>query len=160
MEIAADRWLANQLLAPAHSSLQALADTSAGLKIGEAVATDPGASVHIKIDVGSQDVAHKAVVGYISGSGSFTGPTKGQGMDRQVILVSANYDGLGVGLHGSLYAGASGVATLLELARALKGGAYQPKKTGRQYPYSAIGMAPIKMRTPPRTTLTPSIRKS
>jgi Zn-dependent M28 family amino/carboxypeptidase len=124
---------ADQLLAPAHSSLQEMADTSAGLKTGEAVVTDPGASVYVKIDVKSEDVAHKAVVGYIPGSGSFTGPTKGQGMDRQVILVSANYDGLGMGMDGSLYAGAndnaSGVATLLELARALKGGAYQPKKT-------------------------------
>lgn len=124
---------ADQLLAPAHSSMQALAQTSARLKIGEAVITEPGASVHVKIDVKSQDLAHKAIVGYIPGSGSFTGPTKGQGMDRQVILVSANYDGLGAGLDGSLYAGAndnaSGVATLLELARVLKAGAYQPKKT-------------------------------
>jgi ABC-type dipeptide/oligopeptide/nickel transport system permease subunit len=124
---------ADQLLAPANSSVQALAQTSAGLKMGEAVVTGPGASVHVKIDVRSQDLAHNAVVGYIPGSGSFTGPTKGQGMDRQVILVSANYDGLGIGLDGSLYAGAndnaSGVATLLELARALKAGAYQPKKT-------------------------------
>ncbi len=124
---------ADRLLAPAHSSMQALADTSAGLKTGEAVITDPGASVHVKIEVRPQDVAHKAIVGYIPGSGSFTGPTKGQGMDRQVILVSANYDGLGMGMDGSLYAGAndnaSGVAMLLELARALKGGVYQPKKT-------------------------------
>ncbi len=125
--------VADQLLAPAHSSVQELANTSARLKTGEAVVTDPGSTVHIEIDVNQADVPHKSVVGYIAGSGSFTGATKGQGMDRQVILVSANYDGLGMGLDGSLFAGAndnaSGVSTLLELARVLKQGGYQPKKT-------------------------------
>jgi ABC-type dipeptide/oligopeptide/nickel transport system permease subunit len=125
--------VANQLLAPAHSSVEQLANTSAQLGTSEAVLTAPGATVQLEIDVNQEDVPHKAVVGYIAGSGSFTGPTKGQGMDRQVILVSAHYDGLGTGLDGTLFAGAndnaSGVGTLLELARALKQGGYQPKKT-------------------------------
>jgi hypothetical protein len=48
-------------------------------------------------------------------------------------MVSAYYDGLGVGPDGTLYPGAndngSGVATMLELARVLKQGPYQPKRT-------------------------------
>ena len=55
------------------------------------------------------------------------------GMDSEVVMVSAYYDGLGVGPDGTLYPGAndnaSGVATLLELARALKDSPYRPNKT-------------------------------
>jgi len=54
-------------------------------------------------------------------------------LDSQVIIVSAYYDGLGVGPDGTLYPGAndnaSGVATMLEIARLLKEGEYEPKKT-------------------------------
>ena len=54
-------------------------------------------------------------------------------MDSQVIMVSAYYDGLGVGPDGTFYPGAndnaSGVAALLELARLLKESPYQPKRT-------------------------------
>jgi len=54
-------------------------------------------------------------------------------MDSQVIVVSAYYDGLGVGPDGRLYPGAndnaSGVAAMLEIARVLKEGGFQPKKT-------------------------------
>jgi len=55
------------------------------------------------------------------------------GMDDEVILVSAYYDGLGVGPDGVPYQGAndnlSAVATMLELARVLKEGPYTPDKT-------------------------------
>jgi Zn-dependent M28 family amino/carboxypeptidase len=48
-------------------------------------------------------------------------------------MVSAYYDGLGMGPEGMLYPGAndnaSGVALLLELARLMKGSVYQPEKT-------------------------------
>ena len=54
-------------------------------------------------------------------------------MDSQVILISAYYDGLGVGPDGTVYPGAndnaSGVASMLEMARALKASPYAPKKT-------------------------------
>jgi hypothetical protein len=54
-------------------------------------------------------------------------------MDSQVSMVSAYYDGLGVGPDGTFYPGAndnaSGVATLLELARLMKESPYQPKRT-------------------------------
>jgi Zn-dependent M28 family amino/carboxypeptidase len=48
-------------------------------------------------------------------------------------MVHAYYDGLGVGPDGTFYPGAndnaSGVAAMLEMARVLNQGSYQPKKT-------------------------------
>jgi len=50
-----------------------------------------------------------------------------------VIIVSAYYDGVGTDLAGTVYPGAndnaSGVGTMLELARLLKESPYQPDKT-------------------------------
>ena len=67
------------------------------------------------------------VIGVIPGQGHF------MGMEEQVIIVSAYYDGLGVDPIGRLYPGAndnaSGVAMMLELARLLKESSYQPDKT-------------------------------
>ena len=55
------------------------------------------------------------------------------GTESQVIIVSAYYDGLGTGPDGTLYPGAndnaSGVATLLELARLMSSSIYKPEKT-------------------------------
>ncbi len=73
-------------------------------------------------------------MGYIAGSGaSQPGGSAGFSADQQVIVVSAYYDGLGVGPDGKVYPGAndnaSGVATMLEIARAIKNGPYPPEKT-------------------------------
>jgi ABC-type dipeptide/oligopeptide/nickel transport system permease subunit/ABC-type lipoprotein export system ATPase subunit len=55
------------------------------------------------------------------------------GMDREMVILLANYDGLGRDLDGTLYPGAnknaSGVAVLLETARLLKQADYQPYRT-------------------------------
>jgi aminopeptidase YwaD len=55
------------------------------------------------------------------------------GRDNEVIIISAYYDGLGIGPDGTLYPGAndnaSGIATLLEMARLLKASAYRPDRT-------------------------------
>jgi hypothetical protein len=54
-------------------------------------------------------------------------------LQNQVIIVSAYYDGLGVGPDGQVYPGAndnaSGIAVMLELARLMKASAYKPEKT-------------------------------
>jgi Zn-dependent M28 family amino/carboxypeptidase len=54
-------------------------------------------------------------------------------MDDDVIIVSASYDGLGVGPDGIHYPGAndnlSAVGVMLEMARVLKEGPYKPDKT-------------------------------
>lgn len=127
---------AEQLLATTGTSLTELRQRRAGLAEGEVVATPPGASVHLQIlftPSSARDDELHAVVGMLPGTGSDTGAGPGQGMDRQVILVVAYYDGLGVGPDGVLYPGAndnaSGVAVMLEVARALVDGPFQPKKT-------------------------------
>jgi Peptidase family M28 len=121
---------ADRLLETAGSSLNGITTLDTELKPGEARLTDPGATVHMSIR-GTQteglDEKCYNVIGYISGTG-------GQpGLDSQVIIVSAYYDGLGMTPDGTLYPGAndnaSGVAEMLEMARVMKRGGYQPKKT-------------------------------
>jgi len=73
------------------------------------------------------------VIGFIPGTGAAMGAGRGMGLDNQVIMVSAYYDGLGIGPDGTFYPGAndngSGVATMLEMARVLKEAPYPPKRT-------------------------------
>jgi len=73
------------------------------------------------------------VIGFIPGIGAQMASEAGGGLDSQVIMVHAYYDGLGVGPDGTLYPGAndnaSGVAAMLEMARVLRHGSYQSKKT-------------------------------
>jgi hypothetical protein len=128
--------VAERLLTTAGSNLAELEDLSDGLKPGEVALTGTGATVRLETIVTmSEDLSEKyyTVVGFIPGTGSHTGPALGMGLDSQVIMVSAYYDGLGVGPDGTLYPGAndnaSGVATMLELARVLKEAPYQPKRT-------------------------------
>ena len=70
--------------------------------------------------------AYIDVIGYIPGHDALGG------LDSHVIIVSAYYDGLGVGPDGVLYPGAndnaSGVAAMLEIARAMQE-TIQPRKT-------------------------------
>lgn len=125
---------ADRLLATAGSSLAELDRQAAALGAGEAAATAPGATVRMSILTEEpEDEAYYHIIGFIPGTGAEMGPRQGMGLDHYVIMVSAYYDGLGVGPDGTLYPGAndnaSGVAVMLELARALKASPIQPKKT-------------------------------
>jgi peptide/nickel transport system permease protein len=126
---------ADALLAPAGESVAGLSDLAASLQPGEVGLTEPAASVTISIPVYENQPPdeHYNVIGYIPGSGAQTRLPTGESLDSQVIVVSAYYDGLGVGPDGTLYPGAndnaSGVATMLEIARLLKEGNFEPKKT-------------------------------
>jgi hypothetical protein len=78
----------------------------------------------------SEDYLHESyinVMGVIPGQGAL------MGLDSQVIVVSAYYDGVGIDPAGTVYPGAndnaSGVAMMLELARLMKESVYQPDKT-------------------------------
>jgi ABC-type dipeptide/oligopeptide/nickel transport system permease component len=122
--------VADQLLATAGSSLADLDRRSSQMGLGEAEATAPGAQIMLDIPVVEGEALEEEytwVIGYIPGEGAQ------MGMDSNVILVSAYYDGLGTSPDGTLYPGAndnlSGVATMLELARVLKEGPYAPDKT-------------------------------
>jgi hypothetical protein len=67
------------------------------------------------------------VIGFLPGTGAETG------LDSQVVMVSAYYDGTGVAPDGAFYPGAndnaSGVAVLLEMARILHASPFAPERT-------------------------------
>jgi ABC-type dipeptide/oligopeptide/nickel transport system permease subunit len=126
--------VAGRLLATAGSSLADLERMGAGLPPGQIAMTNPGATVHLQAAVADDmDGQYFNVIGFVPGTGSFTASRQGAGMDSQAIIVSAYYDGLGVGPDGTLYPGAndnaSGVAAMLEMARLLNHSPYQPKRT-------------------------------
>jgi peptide/nickel transport system permease protein len=122
--------LADRLLAGTGQSWESLRQAAEGLGPGEVVVTGPGAEVELGLHVvmgESLEEKYYNVIGYIAGQGSDVG------MDDDVIIVSAYYDGLGLGPEGSLFPGAndnlSAVGVMLELARVLKEGPYAPDKT-------------------------------
>ena len=129
--------VAERLLATAGSSLAGLYDLGVGLQPGEVALMRADASVRLATAVTQTDDATSEkcynVIGFIPGAGAQMESGLGRGLDSQVILVHAYYDGLGIGPDGTFYAGAndnaSGVATMLEMARVLNQGAYQPDKT-------------------------------
>jgi hypothetical protein len=129
--------VAERLLSTAGSGLAQLEEMAAGLQPGEVALTGTGATVRLETvvtmseDLTSEKYYH--VIGFIPGTGAAMGAGRGMGLDNQVIMVSAYYDGLGVGPDGTLYPGAndngSGVAAMLEMARVLKEGPYPPRRT-------------------------------
>lgn len=127
--------LADRLLNTAGSSLTALDEMRNKVQANQLATTRSGVKVSIWFPFDGIDLSETCqnVIGHIPGSGAQMGERMGAGLDNQVILLSAYYDGLGVGPDGTLYPGAndnaSGVAALLEVARVLKTGPYQPKKT-------------------------------
>ncbi len=128
--------VADNLLASAGSSLADLDRQAADLKPGAFAVTDPGITVHMQMSTTSFDQSmsedYYNVIGFIAGTGSAFSQAGG-GLDSQVVMVSAYYDGAGTSPDGILYPSAndnaSGVATMLELARALKNSPYEPKRT-------------------------------
>jgi Zn-dependent M28 family amino/carboxypeptidase len=85
------------------------------------------------MDIYPAQYADPSVDHYINVLGVFPGEGHTAVSENQVIMVSAYYDGLGIGPDGTFYPGAndnaSGVAMLLELARIMKASAYVPEKT-------------------------------
>ena len=123
--------LAEQILRTAGSSIADLNKRAENLGVNQVSVTEVGVAVHMKVDAQAlpEEIPDKYinVLGVIPGEGHF------MGTESQVILVSAYYDGLGIGPDGTLYPGAndnaSGVATLLELARLMSNSVYKPEKT-------------------------------
>jgi len=135
---------ADRLLAAASSSLAHLDTLAHGLAPGQVALTEPGVQVRLAIPIGPDDPdqTYQYVIGFIPGTGALMGEEeKGEifgehaikGLDASVIIISAYYDGLGIGPDGTFYPGAndnaSGVACMLEMARVLKASASQPRKT-------------------------------
>ena len=127
--------LADRLLASCGSSLAELDAARKGLGNGEIYYTGSGDSMYMEI-IGAEDTLEDKyinVIGYIPGTGALMGEGQGRGLDNQVIIINAYFDGLGTGPDGTFYPGAndnaSGVATMLEMARVMMEGEYKPKKT-------------------------------
>ena len=122
------RQAAERLLAGTGSDLAGLAALSSSLPPGQAALTRPGARVALTLPLAPEDIqeAYIDVIGFIPGHDALGG------LDSHVIIVSAYYDGLGTGPDGVLYESAndnaSGVAALLEIARAMQE-AVQPRRT-------------------------------
>lgn len=128
--------VAEQLLATTGNSLANLGEMAAGLGVGEAALTAPGAIVRMAVlPTSSEDLDeyYYNVIGYIPGTGAEVQAIGGVNLDHYVIMISAYYDGVGVAPDGTLYPGAndnaSGVAAMLEMARVLQESPYQPKRT-------------------------------
>jgi ABC-type dipeptide/oligopeptide/nickel transport system permease component len=130
------RETAETLLSTAGSSLEALEAMRDSLPRGSVGTTEPGATVRVRLEGSDENPATSQyihVLGFIPGTGALMQQVEGRGLDRQVIIVSAYYDGLGNQPDGVLYPGAndnaSGVAMMLEMARQMVASPYQPKKT-------------------------------
>ncbi|MEA4906070.1 MAG: ABC transporter permease subunit [Anaerolineaceae bacterium] len=127
--------LADRLLAPAGSSLEQMQSLGKDIPPDAFGLTAAGAQVAMAIHGPEADqvVTYTQVIGYIPGDAALMSNHQGAGLDNQVILISAYYDGLGQGPDGALYPGAndnaSGVAALLEMARVLQHAEYRPDKT-------------------------------
>ncbi len=128
--------LADRLLHTAGSGLAELDSARAALQPGEVHLTAPGDELRMTIPV--MDTSERGepvinVIGYIPGEGAAVRTAGGASLDSQVIIVAANYDGLGTGPEGRLYPGAndnaSGVAAMLEMARILMDTPFPPNKT-------------------------------
>ncbi len=127
--------LADRILASCGSSLAGLDAAREALGNEEMYYTSPGTSMYMEI-IGAENTLEDKyinVIGYIPGTGALMGEGLGRGLDNQVIIINAYFDGLGTGPDGTFYPGAndnaSGVATMLEMARVMMEGEYQPKKT-------------------------------
>jgi hypothetical protein len=123
--------LAEQLLATTGSSLSTLQEMGSGLGVNQSVLTGAGATV--KITINAQLFEDYSNENYINVIGGIPGEGVLSGAQNQVIMVSAYYDGLGIGSDGQFYPGAndnaSGVAVMLELARLMTASAYKPEKS-------------------------------
>ncbi len=126
--------VAEHLLHTAGSSLTELDELAASLPEGQFGLTQTGAHMAIHMDVGyGEQMDCQNVIGILPGTGALMGDRPGAGLDSQVILIAAHYDGMGVAPDGVMYPSAndnaSGVATMLELARLLKSSPHPPEKT-------------------------------
>jgi ABC-type dipeptide/oligopeptide/nickel transport system permease subunit len=130
--------VAARLLKSTGSSLEAWRAVQDELGPGERAISAPGAVVSAVTHITSERTyderdSYYNVIGFIPGSGAQVNTAEGQNLDSYVILVSAYFDGLGIGPDGTFYPGAidnaSSVATMLEIARLMKAGPHQPKKT-------------------------------
>jgi len=120
------RSLANRILAPQGYTIEQLLERESRLASGEGIFISTGFTAEISIPtLLRKRVESKNVLGFIPGADTE--------LDGEAILVVAYYDGLGIDPFGVMYPGAndnaSGVATMLEIARMWRERDFRPKRT-------------------------------
>ncbi len=125
--------VADAILNQAGYTLEQVRERQAGLQVDDGFILNTGVDARIVMDVGEKQTSSvQYVQAFIPGRdvGSRVVDT---GMDREMVILLANYDGVGRGFDGTLYPGAnhnaSGVAVMLEAARLLTEADYQPYRT-------------------------------
>ena len=92
-----------------------------------------GVEASIDIDVGENEAGTLDYVQAIVPGRDVGSQVRDVGMDREMVVLLANYEGIGRDWDGKLYPGAnknaSGVAVMLETARLLQEANYQPYRT-------------------------------
>jgi len=123
--------LAEMFLASTGSNLSALQGMGSGLDVNQSAFTSEG--VMVRMSINAEPYEDYSNDNYINVVGGIPGEGVLSGAQNQVIIVSAYYDGLGIGPDGQFYPGAndnaSGVAVMLELARLMAESAYKPEKS-------------------------------
>jgi hypothetical protein len=110
-----------------NTTLGEIMDMERMLSAGESRSIQMDIMADMSIEGRIETVDYENVIGFMAGGRAV------EGLDSQVIVISAYYDGLGTDPDGQIYSGAndnaSGVATMLEIARAWNEAPYQPHKT-------------------------------
>ena len=118
--------LADAILKQGGSSLEEVTERNKALREGEGYLLHTGVTADLNIRV--SDI-QKATPSYVQ---AFT-PGQDETLDSEMVLLLAYYDGQGTDFGGTPYPGAnmnaSGVATMLEVARVLKETDYKPNRT-------------------------------
>jgi hypothetical protein len=125
--------VADAILRQAGTTLEQVRQRQSGLQENDGFLLHTGVEAAIHMEVSNkQTTSFRYVQAFIPGRdvGSRFMDT---GMDRDLVIVLANYDGLGRDFDGTHYPGAnknaSGVALMLEIARLLKEADYEPYRT-------------------------------
>jgi peptide/nickel transport system permease protein len=125
--------VADAILRQAGTTLDQVRQRQSGLAENDGFLLHTGVEASIGLDVSDQQ---RPVIDYVQAfiPGRDVGSRiTDTGMDRDLVVVLANYDGLGRDLDGTPYPGAnknaSGVALMLETARLLTEADYEPYRT-------------------------------
>jgi len=138
--------LANRILASTGQTVESLREVEQTLGQDEIAMLPTGVDVTTRITGSLEEmVPVRHVIGHLPGLKpkiESTHVTQDQ-MDNQLIMVLAQYDGVGVGPSGALYPGAndnaSGVAVMLEAIRIMQETDYQPNRTFLFVAYAGEG---------------------
>jgi hypothetical protein len=127
------RSVANAILNQGGYTLEEVRERQSELQADDGFILSTGVDARIVIDVADKQTSTVQYVQAFIPGRDVGSRIADQGMDREMVIVLANYDGVGRGFDGTLYPGAnnnaSGVAVMLEAARLLTEANYQPYRT-------------------------------